>query len=150
MALHTTVCNLIAMIFILPSSLTSPASKSRILQKSVWAWLSTKKMYFLHAGVSYNLPSVTTPLSGPLEVACNTTALLRCRGRLPYPLWYLNETLTESPQYTVKNPGENEFVGELTISGNATCGILDLRCTERSSTVYIISSRLTVQGLYYI
>ena len=106
-------------------------------------------MHFLHAGVSYNLPSVTTPLSGPLEVACNTTVLLRCRGRLPYPLWYLNESLTESPQYTVKNPGENEFVGELTINGNATCGILDLRCTERKSTVYIISSRLAVQGLYY-
>ena len=104
------------------------------------------KMYFLHAGVSYNLPSVTTSL----EVAHNTTVLLRCRGRVPYPLWYLNESLTESPQYTVKNPGENEFVGELTRSGNATCGILqDLRCAERNSTVYIIISRLTVQGLYY-
>ena len=103
-----------------------------------------QKLYFLHAGVSYNLPSVTTPL----EVAHNTTVLLRCRGRVPYPLWYLNGSLTESPQYTVKNPGENEFVGELTISGNATCGILDLRCRERNSAVYIISSRLTVQGLY--
>ena len=103
-----------------------------------------QKLYFLHAGVSYNLPAVTTPL----EVACNTTVLLRCRGRVPYPLWYVNGTLTERPQYTVKISGENEFVGELTISGNATCGILDLRCRERNSAVYIISSRLTVQGLY--
>ena len=102
-------------------------------------------MYFLHAGVSYNLPSVTTSL----EVAHNTTVLLRCRSRVPYPLWYVNESLAESPQYTVESPGENEYVGELTISGNATCGILDLRCRERNSTVYIISSRLTVQGLYY-
>ena len=102
-------------------------------------------MYFLHAGVSYNLPSVTTPL----EVAHNTTVLLRCRGRVPYPLWYLNESLTDSPQYTVKIAGDNEFVGELTISGNATCGVLDLRCREPNSAVYIISSRLTVQGLYY-
>ena len=105
-----------------------------------------QKIYFLHAGaVSNNLPSVTTSI----EVAHNTTISLKCRGRLPYPLWYVNGSLTESPQYTVKNPGVNEFVGELTLSGNATCGILDLRCKEHNSTVYIISSRLTVKGLYY-
>lgn len=98
--------------------------------------------------MSRNLPPASLTIS--VQVAHNTTILLTCRGIVPYPLWYVNETLTEYPQYTVKNLGENEFVGELTISGDETCGILDLRCKERNSTVYINSIRLTVQGLYYI
>ena len=100
------------------------------------------KIYFLLAGVSHDLPPAS--LTTSVQVAHNTTILLACRGIVPYPLWYVNETLTEYPQYTVKNLGENEFVGELTISGNEH---LDLRCKERNSTVYINSFRLTVQGL---
>lgn len=103
------------------------------------------KIYFLLAGVSRDLPPAS--LTTSVQVAHNTTILITCRGIVPYPLWYVNETLTEYPQYTVKNLGENEFVGELTISGNETSGILDLRCKERNSTVYINSFRLTVQGL---
>ena len=105
-------------------------------------------MYILRAGVSRNFPSVT--LTASVEVAHNTTTLLRCFDIVPYPLWYVNESLAENPQYTVKNLGGSEFVGELTISGNGTSGILDLRCKGQNSTVYITSRRLTVQGLYYI
>ena len=103
------------------------------------------KIYFLLADVRRDEPPAS--LTTSVQVAHNTTILITCHGIVPYPLWYVNETLTEYPQYTVKNLGENEFVGELTISGNETSGILDLRCKERNSTVYINSFRLTVQGL---
>ena len=80
-----------------------------------------------------------------INVAHNTTVTLECRGREPYPYWMINETFAQFPQYiTAVDHNTGDFIGTLVISGNETCGTLDLRCVVYRQTTY--STRLTIQG----
>ena len=84
-------------------------------------------------------------LTAAINVAHNTTVKFECRGREPYPYWLINETVARRPQYTVGvDDNTGDFIGELVINGNKTCGTLDLRCELRGQTTY--STMLTIQG----
>ena len=83
-----------------------------------------------------------------LNVAHNTTVRLECRGREPHPYWLINETHAQHPQYRVTvDDNTGDFIGQLVINGNETCGTLDLRCVVYRQTAY--STRLTIQGYLY-
>ena len=80
-----------------------------------------------------------------INVAHNTTVNLECRASEPYPYWMINETVARSPQYiTAVDDNTGDFIGKLVISGNETCGTLDLRCVVSRETTY--STTLTIQG----
>ena len=81
-----------------------------------------------------------------MKIALNTTARLVCRGKVPFPVWYINDTLAQTPQYEVKiNPTTSDFLGILMINGSKVLGTLDLSCTVHDQTMY--TSRLIIQGL---
>ena len=86
-------------------------------------------------------------IAGAVDVAHNTTMTLICHGRLPYyPVWYLNGSLVlPGPSYEIVHyPSTGDLIGILVIDGNRTCGMLDLRCTVESQTIY---TRLSIEGL---
>jgi len=84
-----------------------------------------------------------------MNIAHNTTVQLTCPGRMAWPLWYINGTLAQSPEYTVQvDPGTGDQLAMLTLDGNIIHGTLDLNCTLRGRTVY--TNRLTIQGLLHV
>ena len=86
-------------------------------------------------------------IAGAVDVAHNTTMTLTCCGRLPYyPAWYLNGSLVfPGPSNKIVHyPRTGDLIGILVIDGNRTCGMLDLRCTVESQTIY---TRLSIEGL---
>ena len=81
------------------------------------------------------------------SIAHNATARLTCRGKVPYPLWYMNETLSQTPQYSAQiDHSTMTFLGILVIDGNEVCCTTDLRCTVNDQIMY--TTRLTIQGLF--
>ena len=65
---------------------------------------------------------------------------------MPFPVWYLNETLVPSPQYTVGYDSTTEdYLGILMVNANVTCGTLDVRCAAEG--LIIFNTSITVQGL---
>ena len=86
--------------------------------------------------------------SGIVDIAHNTTTTCVCRGRAPYPAWYMNERLVvPGPQYQVGyDPNTGDLLSILTIDGNEMCGIVDVRCRVEGQTVY--TERLNISGLY--
>ena len=98
----------------------------------------------------YNLIIALNKFTGttaPIKMAHNTTAIFTCRGRVPYPAWYVDEiVLILPPRYTVDyEPSTGDFLGVLVIDGNKTVGTLDLSCEVERQTAYTI--RLTIEGL---
>ena len=84
-----------------------------------------------------------------MNIAHNTTVRLTCHGRIPWPLWYINGTLAQSPEYTVQDDRDTgDQLGMLTLDGNVIHGTLNLTCTLRYRTVY--TNRLTIQGLLHV
>lgn len=81
-----------------------------------------------------------------LNVAHNTTTTFTCRGRVPYPAWYLDETVPILPPlYTVcYEPITGEYLGVLVIDGNKSGGTLILSCEVERQTTY--TTRLTIEG----
>ena len=79
-----------------------------------------------------------------IDVAYNTTTRFTCRDKVPFPVWYLNETLVPSPQYTVGyDPSTGDLLGILMIDGRITCGTLDVRCAVEG--LIIFNTSITVQ-----
>lgn len=118
--------------------LSPQASKGGDLYSNIIIGLSN---LYIHCAI---LKSAETTVA--IDVAHNTTTRLSCRGRVPFPVWYLNETLVPSPQYTVGyDPSTGDYLGILMIDGNVTCGTLDIRCAVEGLTIF--STSITVQGL---
>ena len=86
--------------------------------------------------------------AGGVNIAHNTTTRLTCDSRISIPSWYMNGSLVlPGPQYQVKvDPSTGGFLGLLTIDGNETYGILDLRCRVLGQTVH--NRTLTIGGLF--
>lgn len=67
---------------------------------------------------------------------------------MPYPLWYMNETLSQTPQYSAQiDHNTMTFLGILVIDGNEICCTIDLRCAVNDQIMY--TTRLTIQGLLH-
>ena len=88
-----------------------------------------------------------TGTTAAIRVAHNTTTTLACRGGVPYPAWYLDETVPIFPPlYTVDyEPITGEYLGVLVIDGSKSGGTLNLSCEVESQTAY--TTRLTIEGL---
>ena len=82
-----------------------------------------------------------------MDIAHNTTITLEFRGRVPYPVWYMNGSLVwQQPLYRIGvDPSTGEFLAILTIDGNETCGVLNVSCRVVGQIVY--TERLTIEGL---
>ena len=81
-----------------------------------------------------------------IDIAHNTSTRLTCRDKVPFPVWYLNETLVPSPQYTVGyDLSTGDSLGMLTIDGNVNCGTLDVRCAVEGLTIF--NTSISVQGI---
>ena len=66
---------------------------------------------------------------------------------MPYPLWYMNGTLSQTPQYAAEiDRNTLTFLGILVVDGNEICCTIDLRCTVDEQIMY--TTRLTIQGLW--
>jgi len=85
-----------------------------------------------------------------MTIACNTTTTLTCRGRMPYPVWYINETLVVSndsqTDYTFGiDTTTGDFTATLMIDGNETSGTMNFRCTVENQDAF--TTTLIIQGL---
>ena len=81
-----------------------------------------------------------------INIAYNTTTRLTCRDKVPFPVWYLNETLVPSPQYTVGyDPSTGDSLGMLIIDGNRDYGTLDVRCAVEGLTIF--NTTISIQGI---
>ena len=82
-----------------------------------------------------------------MNIAHNTTITLEFHGRVPYPAWYMNDSVVwQHPLYkTGVDPSTGDFLAVLTINGNETCGILNVTCRVGAQTVY--TEQLTIEGL---
>ena len=82
-----------------------------------------------------------------MDIAHNTTITLEFRGRVPYPAWYMNDSVIwQHPLYQTRvDPTTGDFLGILTIDGNETCGVLNVSCRVVGQIVY--TERLTIEGL---
>ena len=66
---------------------------------------------------------------------------------MPYPLWYMNGTLSQTPQYAAEiDRNTLTFLGILVVDGNEICCTIDLRCTVDDQIMY--TNRLTIQGIF--
>ena len=81
-----------------------------------------------------------------MAIAHNTTITLKFRGRVPYPVWYMNGSVVQHPLYNTRvDLGSGGFLGILTIDGNETWGNVTVSCKVERQIVY--TERLTIEGL---
>ena len=81
-----------------------------------------------------------------MDIAHNTTITLEFCGSVPFPVWYMNGSVVQHPQYQTRvDLGSGGFLGILSIDGNEMCGNVIVSCTVLGQTVY--TGRLTIEGL---
>ena len=82
-----------------------------------------------------------------MNIAHNTTITLEFRGRISYPVWYINgSVILHGPLYQVGyDPSTGDLLGTFTIDGNKTCGFMNVSCRVEGQTVYNV--QLNISGL---
>ena len=82
-----------------------------------------------------------------MNIAHNTTITLEVRGRVSFPVWYMNgRVVLPGPLYQIGHDrSTGDLLAILIIDGNETCGIMTVSCRVEGQTVY--TERLNIEGL---
>ena len=82
-----------------------------------------------------------------MDIAHNTTITLTFHGRIPFPVWYMNDSpVGKYPLYDTRvDSSTGNFLGILKIDGNETCGNMTVSCRVEGQIVY--TENLTIEGL---